>query len=262
MSTERLIFLHVPKTSGTTMRHILEAQYGADKLYCIYENNRPFHTRTEFAQLSTEAKRRFRVYMGHLDYGLHRQLPVPTRYCAFMRNPVTRVISYYHHVMSHNPHYKKSRASLLKFLSSRDPQVDNHQTRLLSGVSPKFGLCTEQMLWTAIENVDTDFVLVGLTERFDESLLLLGKLLAWADWSAPRYEAQNVSINKPAETYYSDQEINAVKHHNRFDIILYSYVERLLQDKLRQAGAALEIAYRTVQKERAPATQSATSAIG
>jgi hypothetical protein len=264
MTSETLIFLHIPKASGTTMRSVIEPHYGPDQVYCIYEDNRPFHSMAEFSQLDDGAKAKIRAVIGHVNYGLHRHLPNKSTYCALMRDPVARVISYYHHRMCHHPDWNNNNVSLLNFLSSRDPQTDNHQTRILSGVSPKYGACTDEMLWSAVDNINSKFCLVGLVERFDESLLLLGKLLGWSDWNALGYAKQNVSINKPREGYFSQLEINTVKNHNRLDVMLYSYVRKLFEAKLKSAGGGItpvvKAARQAAEADTAQPVQAALSA--
>ena len=57
--------------------------------------------------------------------------------------------------------------------------IDNDQTRRISGIEPSFGNCTESMFLSACENLAKRFELVGITEKFNETLLLLSIKLGW-----------------------------------------------------------------------------------
>ena len=62
-------------------------------------------------------------------------------------------------------------------------ELNNGQTRLLSGKEHgyEFGNTPEELLTLSIENIENHFSLVGLVERFDESLLLMKKILGYED---------------------------------------------------------------------------------
>jgi hypothetical protein len=59
--------------------------------------------------------------------------------------------------------------------------VDNGQTCMLSGAgeSVGFGKCSHDMLETAKRNIETHFAVVGLSECFNEALILLRRLFGW-----------------------------------------------------------------------------------
>jgi hypothetical protein len=223
LNKNHLIFVHLPKTGGTTLRAMLESRYQQGQLYSIYEGDPNFHSMQDFHELSEEVKSAINVYTGHISY-------------AMLRDPVNRVISYYHHVLTYHKVIKNNKISLIKFLNRRDPQVDNLQTRRLSGLSAPFGKCTDDMLRTAIDNIDKWFFSIGVTDRFDESLVVLSELIGW---ETPVYKTLNVGINRPPKEYFSQTEINLIQQHNQLDIILYSYAKRKLDSQIREMGITL-----------------------
>lgn len=243
-----LVFLHVPKTAGTTVRAIIERQYPPEALYTIYEGAPMHHQMADFKQLPEDQKKKVRVFAGHLSYGLHRSIPGKVKYFAMLREPVARVVSYYHHVMNHNVNFKTNRVSLLKFFQRQDRQLDNHQTRILSGIHAPFGKCNHEMLWTAIENIEQNFCLVGLTEMFDESLVLLGREMNWKSFG---YVRENISVNKPNAEYFSKTEISAIENRNRLDLVLYSYARRRLEQQIESLGKEFQDALNRLQEEKA-----------
>jgi hypothetical protein len=229
-----LIFLHVPKTAGTTMRSIIERQYPAANLYYVYDGAGCFHTTSDLKTLTEDEKKKILVYAGHVSYGVHNVIARPSSYYAMLRDPVDRVISYYHHIMNHNPSFKANRMSLMKFFERKDKQLDNHQTRIVSGVRAPFKGCSEDLLWAAIDNINSDFCAIGITEMFDQSLLLLSQVLGWKSFE---YERKNVSADRPLREYFSKGEINMIRNSNRLDEMLYSYAKRQIEQQLRETGA-------------------------
>jgi hypothetical protein len=113
--------------------------------------------------------------------------------------------------------------------------IDNAQTRIVSGVwvGPEFGACTRDMLETAKSNLRDHFVVVGLTERFDETLLLLKRQLGWRRHS---YTRHNVTARRPVKRELSEAALGSILSANRLDIELYRYAKELFDEQVRQQG--------------------------
>ena len=94
----------------------------------------------EFKKLPEALRERIIVLKGHLYFGLHEFLPRPSTYITILRDPVDRVISNYYYVLRTPSHYlhheiRSQGMSLREYLRSEmNPQLDNAQRRLLSGV--------------------------------------------------------------------------------------------------------------------------------
>ena len=58
-------------------------------------------------------------------------------------------------------------------------ELDNDQTRRISGVEPAVGRCTRFTLRKAKTNLRQHFSIVGVAEQFDEALVLLSRTLGW-----------------------------------------------------------------------------------
>jgi hypothetical protein len=71
--------------------------------------------------------------------------------------------------------------SLSEYLDE-DHYTRNEQVRRIAGVPPEKGPCTEATLEKALEHLRTDFAVSGLTERFDESLILMKRRLGWSKY--------------------------------------------------------------------------------
>ena len=94
MTREALIFLHIPKTAGTTLNRIIEWQYNPLSIFTI-DPHRIRATVDRFKTLSEQRRRQLRVVRGHMPYGIHKFLPQGGTYITMLREPVARVLSSY-----------------------------------------------------------------------------------------------------------------------------------------------------------------------
>jgi hypothetical protein len=101
--------------------------------------------------------------------------------------------------------------------------------------------CDERVLDIAKENIAKSFSVVGLCERFEESLMLIAKTFGW---EIPYYENRKVSKVRPA---VEPGVVEMIQEHNRFDMELYEFTGKRFEDTLyknkdmmRQALAALD----------------------
>jgi hypothetical protein len=127
--------------------------------------------------------------------------------------------------------------------------VDNHQTRLLAGIRSGAALAEQKppdldpgALDEAKRNLE-NFLVVGLTERFDESFILMRRALGWR---LPLYVTGNVSPRGRADgnvTPLSDDDYRAIveliRERNQLDLELYDFARELHSAAVRQQGASL-----------------------
>src|SRR5437879_12837060 len=99
-----VIFIHIPKTAGITLRYIIEAQYehaGHDKI----DGERIAESVAEFRRLPESEKQNVRVLTGHMPFGLHEAMPQRCHYVTLLRDPTERTISHYYFVFREPTHY-------------------------------------------------------------------------------------------------------------------------------------------------------------
>jgi len=189
----------------------------------------------------------YQVFKGHMRFGLHEILPPPVEYITFLRDPVKRAHSHYKmlrrkKIIPPDPiiNLSKSDWNLANY-----PELcysfDNGQTRTLAGVDPDlpFGACSEKHLHMALENMDRHFKFVGLTEQFNLSLMLLGRVYGWK-WHF--YVPDNVAcidfFQLPSVV------IEAIRDLNRFDFELYRHAQERLQRWADNYGWGLKAEHR------------------
>jgi hypothetical protein len=163
---------------------------------------------------------------GHHAFGLHLNLPRPAKYITVLRDPVDRVASVYRlvsKVPGNRQHdtVKTENLSLHEFAArGLDFETDNGQCRLVTGRTDiPIGECQEDLLDEAKANLRRWFRFVGITERYDESLVLLRRELGWPfrfyrRWNTLR-TAQDHEVSAPTRRLIEDL--------NQYDRALYDF---------------------------------------
>lgn len=241
---ELLIYLHIPKTAGSTLNAILESHYTAGESYATSQTwLHPDGSYDGFHALSAAEKRRLRLLTGHMGFGFHRYLPQKAHYITVLRDPVERVLSHYsfERHLPVAPVYEALNSGEMDLKGyvrfyAEVAEMDNLQTRIVSGNWQKRGEgpCTPAMLATAQENLRRHFLAVGLTERFDEFYLLLKRRLGW---SHTFYLTHNPTRQRLRQESLSADELEVIRAHNRYDHELYSYAQELFDAALAQEDA-------------------------
>jgi hypothetical protein len=171
----------------------------------------------------------FRLYMGHFHFGVHEAIPAPTTYVTLIRDPVDRVLSLYQHRVEHHG----VTAGIEEYLDRAfDIHVRDHQTRVLAGsdTDPRLGPCTEATLERAKRNIEDRFAFCGVTERFDEGLLLLARTFGWRD---VRYVRHNDSTaRRPRRGDLPERLIDRLEELNANDIALHRWATQRLVAQL------------------------------
>jgi hypothetical protein len=228
-----IIFLHIGKTGGTSLRRILRRQFHRRE---IIEFRAPLpppgRLRREgsleaFARMPEDQRAAARLVMGHTTYGIHDLIPRPSTYVTMLRDPVALVTSLHRYIRrtpSHLLHDEVVRGdlSLEAFVASGiSVEVDNSQTRALAGdTTTPFGACDDAMLERAKLHVKERVAVAGLTERFDESLLLMRHAFGW---SRTYYVASNTAPTGD-RARPSDEAITLIRERNQLDVALHSWV--------------------------------------
>lgn len=240
-SDQALIFLHVPKTAGITLHRIIEKQYRPDEMFTVLKE---VESIDQFRVLPEDQRAKVRVLKGHFFFGVHELLPRPSTYFTVLRDPIDRVISHYYYVLLRDTDSKLHRTvseknlSLEQFLESGVlPSADNGLTRYLSGVgdSAPYGKCPQSALELAKSNLENHFSVVGLTDRFDETLILLKRAFGW---KFAFYKNKNITSDRPPKEKLSASTLALIERYNELDRELYRFGKQRFEETLAQQGAS------------------------
>ena len=168
-SSPLVIFLHIPKAAGTTLRDILYRQYEKEHIYEL-DGKKFSQSQEDFKHLNAKEKDKIRLLMGHMYFGLHEFVQSPSSYITMLRDPVEKVISYYYFVskVTKHPDYeliKSQNVSLKEYCTMNKPNMCNAQTRFLAGENFSQVNNEPEMLKQAKKNLQEYFSIVGITER-------------------------------------------------------------------------------------------------
>lgn len=234
-----VIFMHLPKTAGSTLSRIIERQYPAASVLELYDSR----TGVELRSLPEDRLNGLRVVRGHFCFGAHQFVSRLCVYMTVLREPVDRIISHYYFVRSDPTHdlfqaaREMSLAEYVRYCNLAEP--NNDQTRLLcgeyEGSVPSF--CDPAMLEVARRHLHDHFAGVGLTEEFDRTLVLMKRLFGWR---SPFYVSQNVGRQRPPREALSAETLRVIQEYNRLDAELYRYGQELFREQVRHQGSGFE----------------------
>jgi hypothetical protein len=231
---KRTILIHIPKAAGTSLRAILASQHPEGRSFLVGENA-PWR-REDFKGLPEGRRRRFTLLAGHIPFWFHDYFPDAV-YVTMLRRPVDRVVSHYYYVLKTPEHYLYHLAreiGLAEYVGSGiSGELDNGQVRQLADCEGvPFGQCDRDMLERAKANLARHFAVVGVAERFDESVVLMRRALGWE--SVPSYAKLNVNKSKPSVRSIPQGVIRLIEAHNQLDAELYEWVASRLAQAVAQ----------------------------
>jgi hypothetical protein len=221
-------YVHIEKTGGTTLHSIFRRSFGTRHcdirlpLAKRTDDRRDFRPHVDAADLR-RARRLYRKMSGISGHivrayaNLHEECP-EMRFFTFLREPLAR---YRSHFLNRGLRY--TRADFAAWFA--DDRLHNWQTKMIAG---------EPSAEKAIALVASRFGMVGLTERFDESLLLLGDWLC-DEAFRPEYQRLNqladkrrprdIAREKSDLSYLETEEVRSqIREANAEDVKVYEYV--------------------------------------
>jgi len=242
-----LIFVHVPKTGGLTLDHLIRRQYSHEAVRWI-SYDRPEQV-SEFRALNRQQRSQIRCLTGHVPFGVHRELPGNPVYVTMLRDPVARFVSEFGQVLRvpragawRPPQEQLHSFSLEDFLDYRiETNAMDVQTRFLGGyippvgTQPPFDPLPDDALERAKENLRQHFLVVGLTERFDESVLLMKKRLGWNRHLF--YARKNAAPKKfSSGSGVAPETLERIAAHTQLDAELVRFGGELLESAILSEG--------------------------
>jgi Sulfotransferase family len=213
-----LVFMHVPKTGGQTIQSPVLRNFPQSERIYLDTLNRPLDEAMN--DIPLESRLTARLVWGHIPYGVHLYMPQRCEYFTILREPIGRVVSVYKYIIRTPEHGLHDRLiaeamSLEEYLEAGidEGQTENSQTRQLSG--RQFDALDRSALETAKRNLEACLV-VGLTERFEETFVLLRRTLGLR---MRFYRTMNVS----PQYHVSQRAVELARERNELDLELYRF---------------------------------------
>jgi hypothetical protein len=233
--TKVILFNHIPKTAGSTMFRVLWRTVGGERVLFV---TRPGRHREDLDRVIETLDRPLDgtyAVAAHTGAGIESLLPSRHEYPAFtmLRDPVDRTLSSYYYNLETG--LLPGGTSLEAYLEDDTIRAFNAQTAFLGGLSCSFHLegavperqaYDQALLDRAKANLD-QHVTVGLTERFDETLVVLQEAFGWPVIRT-LYQKANVGTSRKTAAPITVSERSAVEAANELDLELYQYAAGLL----------------------------------
>lgn len=154
-----IIFMHIPKTAGTSFRMAAIEYFGQDKVVCDYGVDRLATSKVILDMIQGDGychevlleymvDNNIKILIGHFGYNRYRKIWPSKHFACFVRNPIQRVISHYFHRVRD----KNIKDTLEVF--AKELRRKNMQWKMTRGVGLE------------------DYGFIGIVERYQESLEL------------------------------------------------------------------------------------------
>ncbi|MEG3909479.1 sulfotransferase family 2 domain-containing protein [Microcoleus sp. AT9b-C3] len=245
LKKNRLLFIHLPKTGGSTMYDIINNYIFSEKKASLFIGTQE-HVK-QFHELNFEQVSAYKIIAGHMNFiRTKRKLGESIRQFftfTILRNPVALSISWYQYILQtpqHFHHNKVKKMSFEEFIYS-DYYVPNMQCQLISN---------QPLCQTTLEILKNDFDCFGTLENFD---VILEKVCHHFGKAVPSYPILNKSkkiVDQEAINYSLFEKILS---RNEQDVKLYTIVKAREEESkskstdstCSQTKAALEPVFKT-----------------
>lgn len=240
-----LVQIHIPKTAGTALRRVLKKEYGERfwKAPNTFTHPQLAEERLRVGVTGKDATPPLAI-AGHIVFGLRDVLPADSRYLTVLREPVERTLSHWAYLVAPRDPKERQHGLLARDTPYRpeisleealaDPRYlpGNLQTRMIVCRRSPFEQLPADALEQAKEHLRSRFAYVGVTERFDEFVALLGTAFGWAPRVAPR---KRVGDGRSDRASLSRETLRAVEEHDALDLELYALASELQEQSLARA---------------------------
>jgi hypothetical protein len=231
-----LIFLHIPKTGGSTLNPILDWNYDNKS----FQINR-YAQIAPFLALSDAEKLQYKVLRGQIYYGIHQDIPEACQYISILRHPYKRLVSqyFYLNVRKATLGERLSEMPFEEFLE-REAFQAYMQLNLIAGGNEINEALRRPLPADALEvaqaNIEKHFPVLGLIDNYDESLLLMKRTFGW---QRAFYSRKNVNKSSPKFEDLPKATQSLIEQACEPEMALYDYAQKRLQMQIEAAGEDL-----------------------
>ena len=219
-----LVFTHVPKTGGTSLKQIITINYGRH-----YADHHPrMQNLIEQIDAGDRDPDQVLAISSHVPYGIHRKIPgldgrtvLPI---TVVRDPLKRMISYFNFVTTFRPHRLHQETKDLDInefftlgLAAGWGEISNSQVAVVSGRA------RERTAAATLEALDKEYFAYAALEDITELIQRTGELLGWP----AQQEQERIANQSPRRSSWDDltpEVATALVEANKEDIALYEHL--------------------------------------
>ena len=228
---KHILFIHIPKTAGTSFRVAAEKYFGEDNTFYDYSAKSPetsaeilenVYKKNDLYSLYRSLEQHSQSFLsGHFSANKYAPLYDVLNIVTFVREPVRQVLSHYNHFRN-NYGYDKG---LLEF--AKEERFRNVQSRNLQTIDVRL------------------YGFVGLTEEYNKSIDLFNTLF---DTALPHMHMNEKSSNSLSIKDMTKEDVEMIKRLNTQDIELYDTVKRQFKIRKQLFKQKLPFTYGFIQK--------------
>lgn len=242
VENNHVMFMHIEKTAGTSLRHMLAKQYRRDQIMPVplvggKADHRIYPTSGEdypaiLSKMNESYGNGYKLIMGHYNWSHVQRLSPKWKVFTFFRDPAERFISHFYFIrdraMDHPLHSQLKGVSLESFVSSKLARQEFavKQCLWMSG-DPEAPL-TANSFSQALNNLNKLHT-IGIVEQMDASLKLLEFTYGY-QFDAPLHENRT-----PRPESISPVVMDEIKFICRHDYVLYdtakAIFDRMIQER-------------------------------
>lgn len=251
-----LIWIAIPKTASTSLADLIIPRLlerGPAFNAMARDNASALGTQHYWSveelwhELSEEERSRVAFTGGHVPMGIDAIFGRKCSYFTFLRHPIDLIQSYYDFHCDVVPLYREAAEKGMTLESAireyRMPGLFNLQTKILSGLqnlcpprtgtqySPEDCATPSSALDLAKHNLKTRFFMVGITEEYNKSLLILKSMMGWrlSQIIGPKKKVSSYQFHSKIQAG-SSQLHDLIAENNQLDLELYEFAQELFKE--------------------------------
>lgn len=163
--------------------------------------------------------------MGHFRYGYHKFSNRPANYFTFLRDPIEHVISSYQYSIDYPEKFGNIPDGINNIIDfAKCPYGFNLQTKYITGIEKVEN--EPNIISIAKEHLESKIKLIGLTEDFDTSLLMMGKIMKWP---ITTYIKKNTGLSRAKEPRPDQDTMKELSKILTYDLQVYQIAKALYE---------------------------------
>lgn len=180
----KIFFVHIPKTAGTSVRHALNQLFKPHQIFPntneIKLNNGHYPPLRSISNKSNDEITALRLFNGHYCSTEYRLLPFNFDIIVFFRNPLDRVVSNIKHLKAHDKRCRNM--TFDEIYKNRLNSIHNLQLKYFANhliVNQKLLIIDKNEFVEKINELLNHTKFIGITEFMEDSITVLNSTFDW-----------------------------------------------------------------------------------